>query len=188
MPLFFNEYPNVRLLSLYLTDPKWSFHRKALRQLNGRDVHPWFGAGGEGILQALLVGVGLAKDLTGIQTADGWPLGRVWVPRGKNALWSMGPWGARKLPGHGIAKGEGTLPCEWCNGDTVHPVLTDLRNQSGNHTLVCIVAGKQVMGKHRTAGGDATGNAQRVPLAKLCGTTTHSLRLSLSDAVLIWIA
>lgn len=85
-----------------------------MRRLNGRDVHPWFGAGGEGILQALLVGVGLAKDLTGIQSADGWPLGRDRVPRGRNALWSMGPWGARNLHGHGIAKGERILPCEWC--------------------------------------------------------------------------
>jgi hypothetical protein len=35
--------------------------------------------------------------------------------------------------------------------------------------------GSMPMNRQR-AGGDATGNAQRVPLAKMCGHTTHILR------------
>lgn len=40
--------------------------------------NPWFGAGGKGILQTLLVGIGSRADLIGIQSAHGWS----WVSRG----------------------------------------------------------------------------------------------------------
>lgn len=80
-------------------------------------------------------GYRVAKDLIGIQPAHGW---------------SMGPSGARKLLGHGIAKGEGTLPCEWCRRryacdelETAQPYASMLRVSETVHL----------------AGGDATGNA-----------------------------
>lgn len=125
------------------------------RRLNARIAQPWFGAGGDGNLLAMLVVQG-AKALisknwrhpTGGRLGDG-VQGRAKSPLGHGGV-----------GGAGMLRLTGDATAIRCTG------FDDLRNR-------CPCLHRRHLGKRmeirrgRLAGGDATGHAQRVPLAKV---------------------
>lgn len=101
--------------------------------------------------------------------ARGFPEGRRCAP------WSMGLRGALKAPS---SWGAGESEVSLASGATAircHPALTDPERLPLN-TTVFIRAERRVMGSAGRPEGMQRGTRQRVPLAKMCGTTTHILR------------
>lgn len=99
------------------------------------------------------------------------------VQRGATALLVDGVEGSAKAPS---SWGAGESEVSLASGATAircHPALTDPEIAPEYDSIH--LGRVKGLGKRRTAGGDATGHAQRVPLAKMCGTTTHILRSSL---------